>query len=319
MTTKSEFVDKVAASSGLSKKDAAAAVDAVLERHRGRTQVGRGSQLHRLRQVPRRPARRPRGSQPAHGRDDDDRRQPRPALHRRFGAQEGRQVAGAMSAAGVGDGSPAPRPTFGDRLAAAVAARESQIVLGIDPDPARLWPGPLERASRARADLAQAFAAAHEIMRAVTGTSAPEPQPPALEAAAAVLVALARADRRRRARVRGRQAAARVLRAARLLRRARARGRLRPRARRRAARARRRQARRRAGHGRRLRTGAHRPHAVALRPGSGTRRRRADRQPAARPRRARAAGGRRAPRRRRRVRPRAHLEPRRRRPDGPAS
>src|SRR4051812_43907442 len=29
---------------------------------------------------------------------------------------------------------------FGDRLAAAVAARESQIVLGLDPDPARLWP-----------------------------------------------------------------------------------------------------------------------------------------------------------------------------------
>ena len=30
--------------------------------------------------------------------------------------------------------------SFGDRLAAQVAARESQIVLGIDPDPARLWP-----------------------------------------------------------------------------------------------------------------------------------------------------------------------------------
>ncbi|WP_354702491.1 orotidine-5'-phosphate decarboxylase [Paraconexibacter sp. AEG42_29] len=33
----------------------------------------------------------------------------------------------------------APGP-FGDRLAAAVAARRSQIVLGLDPDPARLWP-----------------------------------------------------------------------------------------------------------------------------------------------------------------------------------
>jgi orotidine-5'-phosphate decarboxylase len=29
---------------------------------------------------------------------------------------------------------------FGDRLAAAVARRESQIVLGLDPDPGRLWP-----------------------------------------------------------------------------------------------------------------------------------------------------------------------------------
>jgi orotidine-5'-phosphate decarboxylase len=30
--------------------------------------------------------------------------------------------------------------SFGDRLAARVADRESQIVLGLDPDPARLWP-----------------------------------------------------------------------------------------------------------------------------------------------------------------------------------
>jgi orotidine-5'-phosphate decarboxylase len=30
---------------------------------------------------------------------------------------------------------------FGDRLAAAVARRETQIVLGLDPDPAKLWPG----------------------------------------------------------------------------------------------------------------------------------------------------------------------------------
>ena len=33
-----------------------------------------------------------------------------------------------------------PSP-FGDRLAERVAARESQVVLGLDPDPARLWPG----------------------------------------------------------------------------------------------------------------------------------------------------------------------------------
>jgi orotidine-5'-phosphate decarboxylase len=30
--------------------------------------------------------------------------------------------------------------SFGDRLAAAVAERQSQVVLGLDPDPARLWP-----------------------------------------------------------------------------------------------------------------------------------------------------------------------------------
>jgi orotidine-5'-phosphate decarboxylase len=34
-----------------------------------------------------------------------------------------------------------PSPHFGDRLAAAVARRETQVVLGLDPDPARLWPG----------------------------------------------------------------------------------------------------------------------------------------------------------------------------------
>ena len=35
----------------------------------------------------------------------------------------------------------APSDHFGDRLAAAVARRETQIVLGLDPDPAKLWPG----------------------------------------------------------------------------------------------------------------------------------------------------------------------------------
>jgi orotidine-5'-phosphate decarboxylase len=36
--------------------------------------------------------------------------------------------------------------TFADRLADLVAARESQIVLGLDPDPRRLWPQALEAA-----------------------------------------------------------------------------------------------------------------------------------------------------------------------------
>src|SRR5205814_2100848 len=60
---------------------------------------------------------------------------------------------------GTGASSPAPGPAtgtapFGARLAAAVAARESQIVLGIDPDPAKLWPAPAERIAEARAALA---------------------------------------------------------------------------------------------------------------------------------------------------------------------
>jgi orotidine-5'-phosphate decarboxylase len=113
-----------------------------------------------------------------------------------------------MCASGAGEGLPAPDPvTFGDRLAAAVAARESQIVLGIDPDPARLWPSPLGRTSEARAALAQALADAHESARILAAApaegaqaaratdggrttapgAAPELHPPAIETAAAVL------------------------------------------------------------------------------------------------------------------------------------
>jgi orotidine-5'-phosphate decarboxylase len=37
------------------------------------------------------------------------------------------------------------RPNFGDRLAALVEERRSRVVLGLDPDPAALWPEALER------------------------------------------------------------------------------------------------------------------------------------------------------------------------------
>ena len=144
--TKSDFVDKVATQSGLSKKDAGTAVDAVLSTIERRAQGRRRGLVHGLRQVPRREPRRPRGSQPAHWRDDDHRRQQGPALHRRLRPQEGRQVAGRIETR-EGAGAPAPsrvRPSpacgFGARLAAAVAERESQIVVGVDPDPAKLWP-----------------------------------------------------------------------------------------------------------------------------------------------------------------------------------
>jgi orotidine-5'-phosphate decarboxylase len=44
------------------------------------------------------------------------------------------------SARARGDVRAAMSDGFGDRLAARVSARESQLVLGLDPDPARLWP-----------------------------------------------------------------------------------------------------------------------------------------------------------------------------------
>ena len=56
--------------------------------------------------------------------------------------------------------------SFGDRLAGLVAARASQIVLGLDPDPAHLWPAALEAAGPP--DLPPDLPAAERAARAVT-------------------------------------------------------------------------------------------------------------------------------------------------------
>ncbi|MGI8579308.1 MAG: orotidine-5'-phosphate decarboxylase [Solirubrobacteraceae bacterium] len=48
--------------------------------------------------------------------------------------------------------------SFGERLAAQVAERRSQIVLGLDPDPARLWPAGASAAEAARGDAAERVA-----------------------------------------------------------------------------------------------------------------------------------------------------------------
>jgi orotidine-5'-phosphate decarboxylase len=57
---------------------------------------------------------------------------------------------------GAGEASPAT--PVGDRLAAAVAERRSQVVLGIDPDPAKLWPEAVEGLAESRARLVMALA-----------------------------------------------------------------------------------------------------------------------------------------------------------------
>lgn len=54
---------------------------------------------------------------------------------------------------------PVPRH-FGERLAAAVAERESQIVLGLDPDPSRLWPAGQAAGEQATGGAAERAAAA---------------------------------------------------------------------------------------------------------------------------------------------------------------
>jgi orotidine-5'-phosphate decarboxylase len=90
----------------------------------------------------------------------------------------------------AGNGRAAPRPHFGDRLADAVQRRESQIVLGIDPDPARLWPAAVEGSSEARARLATTLSEAEDAaggVREVSGAPAGAGVVSRLEAAAAVL------------------------------------------------------------------------------------------------------------------------------------
>ena len=127
--TKSELVDQVADRADLTKQDASRAVDAVLATvedalRRGSEVIGFG-----VRQVPCQRARRAGRGQPAHGRAHPDRRLAGAALHRGQRSEE------------RGEGSLRTARSFGDTLAARVAERESQIVLGLDPDPGALWPG----------------------------------------------------------------------------------------------------------------------------------------------------------------------------------
>jgi orotidine-5'-phosphate decarboxylase len=53
--------------------------------------------------------------------------------------------------------------SFGDRLAERVASRRSQIVLGLDPDPARLWPDAVRRADARSAEREPAARAAMAV------------------------------------------------------------------------------------------------------------------------------------------------------------
>jgi orotidine-5'-phosphate decarboxylase len=62
---------------------------------------------------------------------------------------------------------------FADRLAAVVAERESQIVLGLDPDPARLWPPALDAAAAHEAPADKAAAAVKRHCAAVIDAAGP--------------------------------------------------------------------------------------------------------------------------------------------------
>jgi orotidine-5'-phosphate decarboxylase len=68
-------------------------------------------------------------------------------------------VGAAPPALGTSAGRPG-RGSFGDRLADRVQQRQSQIVLGLDPDPARLWPAALQLAGRTQGGAAERAARA---------------------------------------------------------------------------------------------------------------------------------------------------------------
>jgi orotidine-5'-phosphate decarboxylase len=79
---------------------------------------------------------------------------------------------------------PAGAPHFGDRLAAAVAQRESQVVLGIDPDPGMLWPDAVVEQAESRARLVMALA---DVERSAALDRGDGTRAARLDAAAAVL------------------------------------------------------------------------------------------------------------------------------------
>ena len=123
--TKSELVEQVADRAELTKQDASRAVDAVLAtvedalRRGSEVTVSGFGKFH----VSERGA--ACGRQPAHRRAHPDRRIARSALHRGQRPEE------------RGEGPLTQVRSFGDTLAARVAERESQIVLGTRSRPAR--------------------------------------------------------------------------------------------------------------------------------------------------------------------------------------
>ena len=68
-----------------------------------------------------------------------------------------------MPPARPADGIGSSAVCFGDRVASSVAARSSQLVLGLDPDPARLWPRAVELADRAPGDRSTPARAARAV------------------------------------------------------------------------------------------------------------------------------------------------------------
>lgn len=77
----------------------------------------------------------------------------------------GNDPAGSPATGGGGAEAHETAEAFGDRLATAVARRESQLVLGLDPDPARLWPHAIAHAGGADGGSAPSQVAALAVAR----------------------------------------------------------------------------------------------------------------------------------------------------------
>jgi orotidine-5'-phosphate decarboxylase len=75
----------------------------------------------------------------------------RPAQRGMSDPQSKEEAGASTSAAEPGSRRSTTAGAFGDRLAERVASRASQLVLGLDPDPARLWPRAVELADGAGA------------------------------------------------------------------------------------------------------------------------------------------------------------------------
>lgn len=81
------------------------------------------------------------------------------------------QAAGGIRSAAVTT-SPTPTP-FGERLTAAAQTRGTPLVLGLDPDPARLWPGGLPAGAGASDPASAAAAAVEEHCARLIDATAP--------------------------------------------------------------------------------------------------------------------------------------------------
>ena len=134
--TKAEFVELLAKDHRLGSKKDASELPRVRARRDHAGAGRRRSQLHRLRQVPRRRARPRQGVNPRTGE--------RITIP---GGKVPRFSAGSALKSKVKGGLSAP---FADRLAALVEERRSQVCLGLDPDPASLLPGSPRRRGRRR-------------------------------------------------------------------------------------------------------------------------------------------------------------------------